>query len=210
MAHLVLDPAEMPAPAARKLLIGSVVPRPIAWTSTVSRSGVPNLAPFSFFTVASTCPQMLTITIEPHDSGAEKDTLANIRETGEFVVNVVPEQLGNAMRVSADVGEGAADEFAIAGLTAAPSHLVAASRVAETPAAVECRLERMLRLGTDTMVIGRVACYHMDPAVLDDRGRVDNLALRALGRLGGGYIRTDQAFGLPKSQDDRSRSGPTG
>jgi flavin reductase (DIM6/NTAB) family NADH-FMN oxidoreductase RutF len=133
---LIIDPSKLDSQSAYKLLIGSVVPRPIAWTSTVSREGVRNLAPFSFFTVASRQPPMLCISVgpPPESEGGDrpaKDTIRNIEETGEFVVNIVSLSLSNTMYESSKNHPPDADEFKKAGLTPAPCELVEAPRVEE-------------------------------------------------------------------------------
>jgi len=203
--HLTLASERLAAEAVRRLLLGGVVPRPIAWTSTLGPEGVPNLAPFSYFTVASTDPPMLSLTIEPHDSGTTKDTAANIARTGEFVVSIVPEELGEAMwATSADVPPEE-DEFAVAATPPAPARHVSPSRVAESPLAMECVLERSLPMGNALLVIGRVVCFHVRPDVLDGRGRIVPERLRALGRAGGRYLGTTETYSLP-----RDRQGPPG
>ncbi|WP_017598942.1 flavin reductase family protein [Nocardiopsis lucentensis] len=197
MEPVTLAPERMAAEAVRKLLLGGVVPRPIAWTSTIGPEGVPNLAPFSYFTVVSTDPPMLSLTIEARDDGTAKDTAANIVRTGEFVVNVVPEELGEAMwATSADL-PSEEDEFAVAATPSAPAHRVCPSRVAQSPLAMECVLERSLPLGNALLVIGRVVCFQVRPDVLDGRGRVAHDRLRALGRVGGRYLGTSDTYPLP-------------
>jgi flavin reductase (DIM6/NTAB) family NADH-FMN oxidoreductase RutF len=128
---LIIDPEKLDPQSRYKLLIGSVVPRPIAWTSTVSREG--NLAPFSFFTVASRNPPMLCISVGPRVARPPdtKDTLTNIEETGEFVINIVSLPLSNTMHESSRNHPPEADEFEKAGLTPAPCEVVAAPRVEE-------------------------------------------------------------------------------
>ncbi len=118
---MIIDPSNLEVQEGYKLLIGSVVPRPIAWTSTVSREGTYNLAPFSFFTVASRNPPMLCISVGPRqgDGGPTKDTLENIEDTEEFVINIVSLALSNKMHESSKNHPPEADEFEKAGLTPA-------------------------------------------------------------------------------------------
>jgi flavin reductase (DIM6/NTAB) family NADH-FMN oxidoreductase RutF len=180
----VVDPDALPAAHRQALLLGCVVPRPIAWTSTVSRDGTRNLAPFSFFTVVSNTPPMVSLTVERRPDGSDKDTFRNITETGEFVINVVPESLAQPMVTSSGDYPGEIDEFVEAGVTAATSDVVTPPRVAEAPISLECVLESVLRPGSDALLIGRVMRFHLDDQLLGVGGRVHLDALRPLGRLG--------------------------
>lgn len=195
---MIIDPDTLDARSCYKLLIGSVVPRPIAWTSTVSRDGVRNLAPFSFFTVASREPPMLCISIGPRvESDLDtKDTLQNIQETDEFVINIVSLPLSNTMHESSKSHPPDADEFEKAGLTAAPCEVVKAPRVEEAGVSMECVLDRIIPLGSDHLVIGCMVRFH----VLDElyrNGRIDVNALQPLGRLAGNYTKVETIFELP-------------
>ncbi|WP_170006531.1 flavin reductase family protein [Bacillus fonticola] len=183
-----------------KLLSGSVVPRPISWVSTVDRDGEANLAPFSFFNVASREPAMLSLSIGPgvgDRNGTTKDTLENIRNTEQFVVNVVPATLANAMyttslNVATDV-----DEFEEAGLTKEASDKVKAPRVKESPISMECQLEQIIQLGTDYLVIGRVLVFHIAESVYTPDYKINLDALNPLGRLAGTYALGGELFSLP-------------
>lgn len=170
-----------------KLLVGSVVPRPIAWVSTTSADGVRNLAPFSFFTVASSAPPMLLFSVgtSQRDAGPVKDTLANIQSTGELVVNIARAGLLEDVNTTASTVDPHVDEFAIAGVTAEASRLVAPPRVAEAPIAMECRLERLIEgLGNYTLVIVRVLLWRFEDGLRVD-AYVDMEGLEPLGRLAG-------------------------
>ena len=194
-----VDPGLLDAPAVYKLLIGSVVPRPIAWVSTVSPSGVLNLAPFSFFTVASCEPPMVSITFVRRGHQPDrppKDTLANIDASHEFVVNVVPHELATAMATSALTYAPEVNEFDRAGLTASESVLVSAPRVSEAPISMECRVETVLRPGSDVIVIGRVCLFHFRPGLLEPNGRIDVASLNPLARLAGNYTRIQEPFAI--------------
>jgi flavin reductase (DIM6/NTAB) family NADH-FMN oxidoreductase RutF len=174
-----------------KLLTGTVVPRPIAWVSTLDVQMRPNLAPFSFFNAASIVPPIVVIAIEPRGKG-KKDTLRNIENNGEFVVNVVAEGLTHAVVTSAIDFPAEESEFEQAELTLAPSKLVRPPRVAESPVGMECRLNRLITLGSGphTLVVGEVLAWQVDPEVLDGRGRVDFSVLRPVGRMAGDeYVR---------------------
>ncbi|GAY11234.1 flavin reductase family protein [Pseudonocardia sp. N23] len=178
-----IDPAEVGATGFYKLLTASVLPRPIAWVSTRSAAGVDNLAPHSFFTVACVDPPMLQFT-----SVGTKDSLRNVRETGEFVISVATESMFERINATATDFPPEVSEFTAVGLTPEPSTVVAPPRPAESPIAFECRLERDLELGDSTVVIGRVVHAAVDPDVLvtDERGRTLPSAerLRPMARLG--------------------------
>ena len=152
-------PGSLPWKSMYKLMIGSIVPRPIGWISTVDEAGTPNLAPFSFFNAAGANPPHVLFcpTVRETDAGP-KDTLRNARATGEFVVNIVTEALGPAMNLTSAELAGDVDEFAVAGLATAPSALVRPPRVAESPIHFECRVAHILDLGQEpggaSVVIG--------------------------------------------------------
>ena len=198
---MIIDPSELDPHSSYKLLIGSVVPRPIAWTSTVSQEGVRNLAPFSFFTVASRQPPMLCISVGPPpetDGGerATKDTLSNSEETEEFVINIVSLALSNTMHESSKNHPPEADEFEKAGLTPAPCEVVSAPRVEEAGVSMECLLDRVIPLGSDHLVMGRMVRFHVRDELYED-GRVNVEKLQPLGRLAGNYTRIETVFDLP-------------
>jgi len=195
---VILDPDDLGPRDVYKLLIGSVVPRPIAWTSTVSREGRRNLAPFSFFTVASRNPPTLCISIGPRTEGDRptKDTLDNIRQTEELVINVVSLPLSNAMHESSRVHPPEVDEFKAAGLTPAPCEVVAAPRVEEAFVSMECRLDRVLSIGEDHLVLACMVRFHVRDDLYEN-GRIDVAALQPLGRLAGNYTKVETIFDLP-------------
>jgi flavin reductase (DIM6/NTAB) family NADH-FMN oxidoreductase RutF len=196
---MIIDPDTLDPQSCYKLLIGSVVPRPIAWASTVSREGVRNLAPFSFFTVASRQPPMLCISVGPRpEEDLDKDTLSNVEETGEFVVNIVSLSLSNTMFESSKNHPPEADEFEKAGLTPAPCEVVGAPRVEEAGVSMECLLDQVLPLGTDHLVIGRMVRFHVRDELYGENGRIDVAGLDPLGRLAGDYTKVETIFELPK------------
>lgn len=182
-----------------KLLIGTVVPRPIAWVTTVDTEGRVNAAPFSFFGVLSADPPILAIGVENHSDLSFKDTGRNIRETGEFTVNIVGAENLEAMNVTAVPFPAGVDELAHAGLTALPGTHVRAPYIAEAPAAFECKRHVTLQVGgSREIVIGQVLALHIRSDLVNERLHVDPGKLSALGRMGGhGYIRTDETFDLP-------------
>lgn len=198
---MIIDPNTIDPQDCYKLLIGSVVPRPIAWTSTVSTEGVRNLAPFSFFTVASRNPPTLCISIGPRTNEDQpiKDTLDNIQETGEFVINIVSLPLSNTMHESAKGHPPEADEFEKAGLTPAPSEAVEAPRVEEAGVSMECVLDRVLPIGGDHLVLGRMVRFHVRDDLYED-GRINVAKLEPLGRLAGNYTRVETIFELPSEE----------
>lgn len=163
-----------------------VAPRPIGWISSLDAEGRVNLAPYSFFNaVADTPPMVMYSSTGRKPSADGKDTVANIRATAEFVCNIVPYALRDAMNASSGFYPAGEDEFARAGLATAPSREVAPPRVAAAPAALECRLWRVVDLpGADNhMVLGEVVGVHIDEAVLVD-GKVDVTRYRPVARLG--------------------------
>ena len=175
----VHTPEDPPAEGMYSLLTASVVPRPIAWVSSVSGDGIPNLAPYSFFTVACTDPAILSVT-----SVGRKDTYRNVVDTGEFVVNIGTESLMEFMNAtSAPVGPEV-DEFAMQGLTAEPSDVVAPPRVAEAPIAFECVRHDVIDLGTSAMILGRVVSVSVEGEVLAVDGLPDFESLLPPSRLG--------------------------
>lgn len=195
-----ISPSDLSWRSLYKLMTGSIVPRAIGWISTVDEEGRPNLAPFSFFTGAgANPPHVLFCPMVRETDGKPKDTLVNIRATGEFVVNIVNEALGPAMNVSSTEFPSDVDEFAAAGLTAAPSLVVRPPRVAESPIHFECRLAQIVDLGQEpgaaSVVIGRVVHLHVTDALLVGGDKIDIAALQPIGRLAGNsYCRVAPAL----------------
>jgi flavin reductase (DIM6/NTAB) family NADH-FMN oxidoreductase RutF len=178
IGDIELDLAEI-SPRARYLLLASViVPRPIAWISTLDRHGVRNLAPYSYFNACSASPPIVHFT-----SMASRDTIANVRSTGEFVVNVVSDESVQAMHLSSAPIPSGEDEFELAGLQVAASCVVKPPRVACAKVALECSLRRVLQIGEGTMAFGEVVHAHVERSVWRD-GRVDPVLLCAVGGYG--------------------------
>ncbi|MFE9599524.1 flavin reductase family protein [Streptomyces hokutonensis] len=172
------SPAQLEPIAVYRLLTSTVVPRPIAWVSTVSADGVDNLAPHSFFTVSSVTPPIVQFT-----SVGRKDSLRNIEATGQFVVNLAPEPLVDEVnRTATDFPHGVS-EFDAVGVARETSARVKAPRVAGSPVALECELHSTLRLGDSTVVFGRVVHIAIDETVLEN-GHPEITRLRPLARLG--------------------------
>lgn len=182
-----------------KLLIGAVVPRPIALVTTVDAQGVINAAPFSFFNCLSADPAILALGVEYRPSGAQKDTGRNVRETLAFTVNIVSDALLEGMNVCAVPFEPGVDELARAGLTAQPGSRVPCPWIAEAPAAFECRHHTTLGIGNSReIILGEVVYAHFRADTVDERLHVDPVALDAVGRMGGhGYSTTRGYFDLP-------------
>lgn len=172
-----------------KLLCTAVQPRPIAWVSTVDSRGVRNLAPFSFFTIASRHPATVMVSIGERigHPGRPKDTLVNILETREFVVNIPA--VGHAAAVTASFAtvEPEIDEFDLAGVATAPAHRVSPPLVADALASLECVLADSVRIGTDTAVFGTVVAASVRPDAIDERLHSDPAARLWLSRLAGPY-----------------------
>ena len=184
-----------------KLVIGCVVPRPIAVVSTVSPDGVLNVAPFSYFTVASHTPLSLAFVVGgPKGDGSMKDTLRNAQLVedgglGEFVDNIADESYADAMAATGESLPFEASEFDHTGLTPHPSRTVRPPRVAESSVAFECRTSQVVAIGASRMVIGEVLHVHIRDEIADDAMHIDPDKLRAIGRMAGNdYVRTSDRF----------------
>jgi flavin reductase (DIM6/NTAB) family NADH-FMN oxidoreductase RutF len=194
-----LDTREIFSRDAYRLLIGSVVPRPIGWVSTVSADGIGSLAPFSFFMAATGSPPTVVLSTSLRE-GEPKDTLRNVMDVPEFVLNVVSEDVGEAMNATSEEVPATMDELLVAGLTPAPSSRVRPVRVAGAPINMECRVERLMPVGDpttgSTLIIGQVLAWHIRDDVFDaERMRIRLDVMRAVGRLAGdGYWRTRDQF----------------
>ena len=181
-----IDPAAVSHPELHRFMISVVIPRPIAWVSSIGADGRHNLAPFSFFNAISSKPPLLMVSINERSDGP-KDTLRHIRETKDFVINIVDEPLIDRMVETSGEWAPEVDEFALTGLTPAPSERVKSPRLGEAPVSMECVLERIVDFETTSLVIGRMVWARFRDDLLTD-GRVDALKLRAVARLGGdGY-----------------------
>jgi flavin reductase (DIM6/NTAB) family NADH-FMN oxidoreductase RutF len=178
-----------------KLIKGAVVPRPIAWISTISQDGTHNLAPFSFFTVASMEPITLCFSIGSADR--DKDTLENIKQTKQFIINVVTETLANQMHKSSKGFPPEVDEFHIAGTEFEEGDFVKAPRVKESPVHMECELNRIIEIGEGHLVLGKLVGYHIQEEVYEEKDRVDPRQLKPVGRMAGDYSYIRDFFTLP-------------
>ncbi len=200
--EVIIDPATSAPINIYKLLVGAVVPRPIAFVSTISPEGVANLAPFSFFTVASANPPVLCFTASFREP--RKDTLVNIRAMKEFVVNIVSEEFAAKMNVTSGEYPYGVDEFAQSGLTPVASDVVRPPRVKESHVNMECKLLQVIEVSNQplggTLILGEVVRFHVDDAIFDDF-RLDPKKLGAVGRMAGNtYCRTTDRFELIRPQ----------
>lgn len=177
-----------------KLLSNLVMPRPIAWVTSLSQTGVVNLAPFSFFNAISHDPLYIIVSIGLNANGQPKDTARNIQESGEFVVNMVTEELFDAMNISAADFPPDLSELEATGLNTAPSIHIKTPRVALAQASLECKLFSAQALGTYTLFIGEVVMFHVVDNLIGPGLRVNNFA--PIGRLGSPsvYCRTTDRF----------------
>ncbi len=198
-----LDFSQLPPREVYRWLVGTILPRPIAWVSTVSAEGRANLAPFSFFQGVSSNPPMLMFVPANTRDGAKKDTLRNIEQVPEFVVNLVPFALAEQMNATAALLPYGESEFERFGIASAPAERVRPARVAAAPVSFECTLHSITRLGEGPLaanvVFGRILLAHVSDGVLDPGGLPDPAKLDLIGRLGGEtYTRTTDRFDLKR------------
>lgn len=200
---MVIDPAAAGPANIYKLLIGAVVPRPIAFVSSLSEDGVPNLAPFSFFTVVSANPPVVAFCPMVRGSdGSRKDTVRNVEATREFVINIVSEDFAEQMNLCSGEYPPEVDEFVVSGLTPVPSDLVRPARVKESKVQMECRLMQVIHVSPKplggSLVLGEVLRFHVADELISDY-RIDPDRLRAIGRMGGKtYSRTTDRFEMER------------
>jgi len=168
-----------------KLMTSTIVPRPIAWISTVSKDGIYNLAPFSYFAGVSSSPPLLMVSIGSKETGDKKDTWKNIEETGEFVVNIVTKELLDKMNISSIAFDAEIDEFEKAGLTPEKSTVVKVPRVKESPINIECKKFEIINIGKMGIVFGEIVNFHIKDELINEKGYVDTTKIDIAGRLGG-------------------------
>jgi flavin reductase (DIM6/NTAB) family NADH-FMN oxidoreductase RutF len=200
---LAIDPAKESTNNIYKLMIGAIVPRPIALVSSVDANGVRNLAPFSYFTACSSNPPVIVFcpVLRPTQPFA-KDTLRNVLETKEFVVNIVSEEFADKMNACSATVPPEVDEFELSGLTPLASEVVKPARVAESHVHMECRLMQVIHVsekpGSGTLVLGEVLRFHVQEGLMQNF-HVDPDKLRAVGRMAGNtYVRTTDRFDLTR------------
>ncbi len=199
---MIIDPTTLERREVYKLLIGSVVPRPIAWVSSVNADGRPNLAPFSYFNIACASPPTLLFCPNRRADGSKKDTLLNVEATGEYVIHIVEEQHVEAMNRTSAEYPRETNEFEHAGLTPVPSIEVRAPRIEGAAIAFECRLHQIVPVGDGPqggeIVVGRVVLVHVRDDVRPDT-YIELAVLRPVARLAGnGYARVTDTFDLPR------------
>ncbi len=208
----IIDPKKTPTPDLHQFLLGIVAPRPIAFASTVDEEGQPNLAPFSFFNCFSSNPPIVVFSCNRRVSdNTTKDTLHNIRATGEVVINAVSYQIVRQMAVASTDYPKGVSEFVKAGLTPLPSTLVRPFRVGESPAHLECRLKEIITLGdrggAGHLIICEVLRIHIDEAVLDENGRINPHKMDLMGRMGRAYYVRASGEAVHTIYQDMSRPG---
>ena len=193
---MIYDPSEHPLLETHKLMIGSIVPRPIAFVSTLSKDGFENLAPFSYFNgICSNPPSIMFCPARRGYDGKTKDTLNNIRDTEEFAVNIVSEDFAEQMVSTSTDFEPEVNEFEVSGLTPEPCQKIAPPKVAEAKISFECKLNKIIPVGNEGpgggfVIIGTIVLFHIDDDVYED-GYINLGKLRPIGRLAGNmYTRT--------------------
>jgi flavin reductase (DIM6/NTAB) family NADH-FMN oxidoreductase RutF len=207
-SHVHFDFSKLSTRDRYKLLIGTVIPRPIAFVTTVDEHGVVNAAPFSFFNCLSSDPAIVAVGVENHPDMRHKDTGHNVRVTEEFTVNIVDNALVAGMNVCAVPFPPHVDELAMAGLTAIKGVHVGCPRIAEAPAALECRRHMTIQVGKSReIILGLVlGCFVREGAVNPITKHVDQRKMDPIGRLGGhGYSRSRDQFDLPTMSVDEWR-----
>ena len=197
---------ELNARDTYKLISAVVVPRPIALVTTVAANGVVNAAPFSFFNLLGSDPPMVGISVALRPDGQKKDTLANIEASGEFVVHLVDEKLAEQMNICAIDFPTDESELHFAGLTTRPASVVATPVIEDAPAHLECVIERIVHVGNNNIVLGKIVAFGIRGDVIDQSAyRVDTPSLHLIGRMHGGgwYTRTSDIFNIDRlSYDD--------
>jgi flavin reductase (DIM6/NTAB) family NADH-FMN oxidoreductase RutF len=199
---MYFDFADLPVRDRYKLAVSTIVPRPIAWMVTLDELDRVNAAPFSFFNIFSDDPMVVGIGIGPRPEGSAKDTVANVRARGEFVICLVSEEVLQGMNVTAADFEPGTGELAQAGLTPLPSEKVAPPRIAESPVALECRTFQLIPIGRHTLVLGEVVVMHIRDELMLDPARhyVDTPGLHLVGRMHGRgwYARATDLVDVPR------------
>jgi flavin reductase (DIM6/NTAB) family NADH-FMN oxidoreductase RutF len=189
-----IDPAALPPRDAYRLMISCIIPRPIAFVTTLSRAGVTNLAPFSFFNGVSSDPPVVSIAVATKRDGSKKDTWRNIEETGEYVINVVVPELMDAVIIGAREMPHDVSELDVAGIPTLPSTKVKPPRLAGSPINLECTLLKIVEVEETGLILGRVVMVHAKDEVVEG-GRVDPRRLTFVGRMGDDlYCRVTDLF----------------
>lgn len=199
---MLFDFETLPTRERYKLIVSTVVPRPIAWVVTQDADGLNNAAPYSFFNALTDDPVVIAIGCGPTPAGAKKDTLLNIRTTGQFVVNLVSAETAEQMNITAIEFAPEVDELKEAGLTPVASTKIKPPRILESPVALECETFQLIPVGHHTIVLGRVLAMHVrDDCVLDPaKNYIDTEKLNLVGRMHGRgwYARTTDRIEIPR------------
>ncbi len=207
---MIINPADLTPKELYKLTIGTILPRPIAWVSTVDAEGTPNLAPFSYFT--GVCSEPLTLLFCPQvsrETGRKKDTWRNIEAVPEFVINLTNEETAEAMNLTAAILPPGQSEFELAGLTPVPSETISVPRVAEAPVAFECTLQQIVVVndgpGGGAAILGEVQRIHIRDDIYVD-GYVQLGQFKPIGRLAGpNYTRITDTFSMTRPEPPAPR-----
>ena len=198
------NPDTLEASAIYKLLTGSVIPRPIGWISTIDQNGINNLAPFSYFNILGDDPPHIMFSTR-RDNNNNKDTLNNVLNNKQFVVNMVTEELVEQMNATAQSVPSEVDEFELVGLTPLPSTLIKPNRVKESPITFECEMVHHYFLensktGGACVVIGRVIMMHIDESVLLDNYKINMETYKPVSRLAGAnYTKIGEVFSIKRT-----------
>jgi flavin reductase (DIM6/NTAB) family NADH-FMN oxidoreductase RutF len=200
---MILDFSQLPPRDAYSWMINAITPRPIAWVSTISADGITNLAPFSFFQGVCANPPTLIFCGANDRTGKKKDSVINVGQVPEFVVNIVPYSLREPMNLTSAPLPHGESEFEKFNIATAPSKAVRPPRVAEAPIAFECKLERIVELGGgplgSNVVFGTIFFMHVSDSVLNGEGLIDPVKLDTIGRMGGDfYTRTTELFSVKR------------
>jgi len=191
-----LDPKQI-----YKLMISAIVPRPIAWVSTVSKDGILNAAPFSYYAGVSSSPPVVMISIGKKDTQEKKDTWKNIEETGEFVINLVTKDLVDKMNITSISFESNVNEFEKAKITPKKATIVNAPLIEESPVNLECKTYEIVNIGKMGIIFGEILNIHVEDTILNEKGYIDTTKLEIIGRLGGAnycLITKENTFQLKK------------
>lgn len=198
-----IDVSKTDVVAVYQMLVGLVTPRPIAWVTTLSQTGVVNLAPFSFFNTFGANPPVVVFSPTLKRDGGKKDTLINIETNGEFVINASTERHADLINMSSKMLLPDESEVELTGLSTMKSDKVRPPRLAEVPFALECRVLQIIPVGNGAisanLVVGEIVMMHIDDAVLDPKGQPDPRKIKAIARLGGEFwCRTQDLFQLER------------
>jgi len=203
---MIINPENLSSADCHRVITAAVAPRPIAFVSTISTDGIYNCAPYSFFNALVSQPMIIGFSTVRKRNGEKKDTLVNIEETQQFVVNIVVEGLSEAMNLSSKGYPITVDEFEETGLTPVPCDIVSAPRIKESPVSLECRCRQIIEFGImpriTSFIIGDVLLIHVDDNYVRD-GAIDYSRLDAVGRLGGNaYCIVRDIFEMDRPRED--------